>query len=106
MVCLMYVEKYKPQSLALSVFWCIFAAMRRIVLLMMALVLGWLNVPAQSNYRVMQYEETNGVPSHHLTQLLQDDHGFMWFSTWNGLCRYDGYEFQTFKPALGDGCHI
>jgi ribonuclease Z len=30
----------------------------------------------------------------------------MWFSTWNGLCRYDGYEFQTFKPQAGDGCHM
>ncbi len=30
----------------------------------------------------------------------------MWFATWNGLCRYDGYEFQTFKPQVGDGCHM
>ena len=30
----------------------------------------------------------------------------MWFATWNGLCRYDGYEFQTFKPQAGDGCHM
>ena len=46
------------------------------------------------------------MSSSHVTQLLQDEQGFMWFATWNGLCRYDGYEFQTFKPQAGDGCHM
>ena len=55
---------------------------------------------------VVKYDEGNGVSSSHITQLLQDELGFMWFATWNGLCRYDGYEFQTFKPAVGDGCHM
>jgi len=53
---------------------------------------------------VVQYDEEDGVPASHVTQLLQDGKGFMWFATWNGLCRYDGYEFQTFKPVAGDGC--
>lgn len=38
--------------------------------------------------------------------MLQDELGFMWFATWNGLCRYDGYEFCTFKSQPGDGCHM
>ena len=27
----------------------------------------------------------------------------MWFATWNGLNRYDGYEFVNFKSRAGDG---
>ncbi len=61
---------------------------------------------SQPSYTVMRYDEDNGLPHAHVTQLLQDRSGFMWFSTWNGLCRYDGYEFQTFKPQAGDGCHM
>ena len=61
---------------------------------------------AQPLCQVVRYDEKNGVPSSHVVQLLQDDQGFMWFATWNGLCRYDGYEFQTFKPKAGDGCHM
>lgn len=80
--------------------------MTRIVSLIMSLVLGWPAIAAQTPYRVVHYDEKDGVPSIHITQLLQDDHGFMWFSTWNGLCRFDGYEFHTFKPQAGDGCHI
>lgn len=68
--------------------------------------LGWFSTSAQTPCRVVQYDEEDGVPSHHITQLLQDHHGFMWFSTWNGLCRFDGYEFHTFKPQAGDGCRM
>ncbi len=55
---------------------------------------------------VFFYDEEDGLPHGHATQLLQDRHGFLWFSTWNGLCRYDGIAFQTFKPSVGDGCHM
>jgi ligand-binding sensor domain-containing protein/signal transduction histidine kinase len=30
--------------------------------------------------------------------ILQDSRGFMWFGTEDGLNRYDGYTFKTFKP--------
>jgi AraC-like DNA-binding protein/ligand-binding sensor domain-containing protein len=75
----------------------------------MLLVLCWLvglSLSAQPLCTVQKYDESDGVPSSHVTQLLQDEQGFMWFATWNGLCRYDGYEFRTFKPAVGDGCHM
>ena len=80
--------------------------MRRIILLIITVGMGWLSTSAQTSCRMVQYDEEDGVPSHHITQLLQDNHGFMWFSTWNGLCRFDGYVFHTFKPQAGDGCHM
>ena len=79
--------------------------MRTIVVLVM-MCWGLHNVWSQPLCSVTKYDEEDGVPSNHVTQLLQDKHGFMWFSTWNGLCRFDGYEFQTFKTQAGDGCHM
>lgn len=76
------------------------------LVLWIAAWLSWSVVTAQPLCTVTKYDEADGVPSSHVTQLQQDDQGFMWFSTWNGLCRYDGYEFQTFKPQIGDGCHM
>jgi signal transduction histidine kinase/ligand-binding sensor domain-containing protein len=43
--------------------------------------------------------------------IVQDDQGFLWFATWNGLNRYDGYKFKLFKHEAGDnsslsGTHI
>ena len=74
-----------------------------------SILLCWLTalaLTAQPLCHVVRYDEEDGVASNHLTQLLQDEKGFMWFATWNGLCRYDGYDFQTFKAQVGDGCHM
>lgn len=42
----------------------------------------------------------------HVTKVLQDGNGMIWFSTWNGLMRYDGYKLTSFKPKAGDGSGI
>ena len=78
----------------------------RVIVVLLMVWMGLHNVWSQSLCKVVKYDEEDGVPSNHVTQLLQDSHGFMWFSTWNGLCRFDGYEFQTFKTQAGDGCHM
>lgn len=78
----------------------------RYLLTLLMVWMGLHNMWSQSLCKVVKYDEEDGVPSNHVTQLLQDKHGFMWFSTWNGLCRFDGYEFQTFKIQAGDGCHM
>lgn len=78
---------------------------RHIATLLLCCLMG-LSLTAQPLCSVQRYDEADGVPSSHVAQLLQDEHGFMWFATWNGLCRFDGYEFKTFKPQVGDGCHM
>ena len=78
----------------------------KLALALMMMWVGLHSVWSQPLCTVVRYNEADGVSSSHITQLLQDEQGFMWFATWNGLCRYDGYEFQTFKPVVGDGCHM
>ncbi len=53
--------------------------------------------------RIRRYDENDGLTQWHVTQMTQDTQGMMWFATWNGLCRYDGYEFRGFKGRVGDG---
>ncbi|MCI7010504.1 MAG: helix-turn-helix domain-containing protein [Prevotella sp.] len=74
--------------------------------ILVALLMGVAPCVAQSDYYQVKYDEEDGVPSLHVTQLLQDRDGFMWFSTWNGLCRFDGYEFHSFKTRFGDSCRM
>lgn len=45
-------------------------------------------------------------PRSHVTKILQDKSGMVWFATWNGLVRYDGNRQTTFKPKAGDGSGI
>lgn len=61
---------------------------------------------AQPFCTVTSYNENDGLAQRHVTQVLQDHQGFIWFATWNGLSRFDGYEFRTFKSRVGDGCHM
>ena len=38
-----------------------------------------------------------GMSQNQVNAVCKDQHGFMWFGTWDGLNRYDGYEFKVFK---------
>ncbi|MET0022846.1 MAG: two-component regulator propeller domain-containing protein [Sedimenticola sp.] len=39
----------------------------------------------------------DGLSHNNVTGVVQDDKGFMWFSTFDGLNRYDGYEFKVYR---------
>jgi signal transduction histidine kinase/ligand-binding sensor domain-containing protein/CheY-like chemotaxis protein len=39
----------------------------------------------------------DGLSQSRVDNILQDDQGFMWFGTRNGLNRYDGYRFRVFR---------
>lgn len=43
-----------------------------------------------------------GFSANYITCSFQDDDGFMWFGTFAGLNRYDGYEVKEFKPDPQD----
>jgi signal transduction histidine kinase/ligand-binding sensor domain-containing protein/DNA-binding response OmpR family regulator len=38
--------------------------------------------------------------------ILQDHKGFMWFGTWDGLNKFDGYDFTIYKSLPGDMTNI
>lgn len=52
---------------------------------------------------VTKYDEDAGMAQWRVTQMVQDKNGLIWFATWNGIDRFDGYEFVNFKPRAGDG---
>lgn len=39
----------------------------------------------------------HGLSNDFVTDIYQDQDGFMWFGTFNGLNRFDGYEFKVFR---------
>ncbi len=43
-----------------------------------------------------------GLPSNAITKIIQDKRGFLWFGTYNGLVRYDGYNFKVFLPEIAN----
>lgn len=55
-------------------------------------------VPAQpaKQYAFTQFTTADGLPSNLVNSIAQDEEGFLWFATINGLTRYDGYRFLNF----------
>jgi ligand-binding sensor domain-containing protein len=58
------------------------------------------HVSAQYVYK-KQFTYADGLPSNTVNDMLQDDEGFMWFATDEGVSRFDGHHFSNFRKSDG-----
>ncbi|MCG2613214.1 response regulator [Terrimonas sp. NA20] len=47
-----------------------------------------------------------GLSNNAVTCIYQDQRGFMWFGTYDGLNRYNGYNFDVFRNKIGDSTSL
>lgn len=66
-------------------------------LLWMLAVLTAAVLKAQPEGSFTHYSSDDGLSENTVMDMLQDSRGNMWFSTWNGINKFDGYTFKTFK---------
>ena len=57
---------------------------------------------AHEHYVIQHYSIKDGLSQNIVMAILQDKQGFMWFGTWDGLNRFDGYTFEVFKAKNND----
>ncbi|MBC7888761.1 MAG: response regulator [Ferruginibacter sp.] len=48
----------------------------------------------------------NGLSNNSVTAIFKDRKGFMWFGTFDGLNRYDGYSFKVFRNKFNDSASL
>lgn len=48
-------------------------------------------------FRIQYFTTEEGLPQNTVDCIFRDSRGYMWFATWNGLCRFDGYNYRVFK---------
>lgn len=58
--------------------------------------------PAQ-RLAVRQYSMQHGLAHNRVTAIHQDAKGYLWFGTWEGLSRFDGYSFVNYDTRHGLG---
>ncbi|CAM3506186.1 two-component regulator propeller domain-containing protein [Zobellia roscoffensis] len=45
------------------------------------------------------YNDASGISHNSVRHIVQDNDGFLWFGTFSGLNRFDGYEFKSYTSA-------
>lgn len=74
--------------------------LKNAIVIFLILLLTSLLVEAQElAYR--NFTIADGLPSNTVYDICQDDEGYMWFATENGLSRYDGEHFKNFTIMDG-----
>lgn len=54
------------------------------------------------NLEYVNYSMVDGFPGIITKESIQDEKGFIWIATWNGLVRFDGYDFKLYEPDTSD----
>lgn len=54
-------------------------------------------VPPEDKINLEHLTIEDGLSQSSVFAILQDNRGMMWFGTWDGLNRYDGYRFTIYK---------
>lgn len=49
------------------------------------------------------YSTDNGLPSNAISHMEHDDYGFVWLATWNGISRFDGFNFYNYRTGIQSG---
>ena len=78
---------------------------KRFYLTMIGCVIAVLTVVAHPRYRIIDFAKLNNSVTQ-VNRIVRDGQGMMWFGTNDGLYRYDGYDFSSFKSRSGDGVNM
>ena len=76
--------------------------MKHVAFICMLLVSVQLVLGQQDKYRVEQFIGQDGLSIKGLLNITQDEHGYLWFRTDEGIVKYDGYTFTSYTQDYKD----
>jgi len=76
--------------------------MLRLALVIFIFSISVYNIKAQPNSKIEHYSTEDGLSHDIITCMFKDKQGFMWFGTWDGINRFDGHKFRSFRSSPGD----
>ena len=74
----------------------------KILFLSLVSIVSAFALAAQPKCKLDFYSTADGLSHQRITSILKDREGFMWFGSWDGINRFDGQKFISFKSSPGD----
>jgi len=65
-----------------------------------------INCLSQNQLKFRHLTVKDGLSNNNVLCVLQDQKGFLWFGTTNGLNRYDGYSFKVYQNVVSDSTSL
>lgn len=75
--------------------------MKYFVLHFVTLIVFSLSAYSQ-DYPIKFLDISDGLSNNSVVTIYQDSDGYMWFGTYDGLNRYDGYNFKVYRNRIND----
>lgn len=87
----------KSNKLILKAYFFLKNFLEHLVLLLAFSLTGF-----SQEYPVKFLDISDGLSNNSVTTIYQDSDGYMWFGTYDGLNRYDGYNFKVYRNRIND----
>ncbi len=80
--------------------------LKKVLYIIVILILGNTQVFGQDNDIFSSYGVDDGLPQSTIWSIVEDRHGFLWIGTSDGVCRFDGYNFTSYRNDPKDSNSI
>src|SRR5436190_12123592 len=78
---------------------------KSVLVLQVLSALAWFHAESQitpaERLPIKTYTTADGLAHNNVSRIVRDSRGFLWFCTFEGLSRFDGYTFTTYGVGYG-----
>ena len=75
--------------------------MKHRLFIVLALLIS-ISASAQLKCSFRHYSSEDGLSQNTVMSIMQDHKGLIWLATWDGINKFDGYNFKTYKARQGN----
>lgn len=79
---------------------------RRLQFIMFFMLSCVMSFADNKDVKIVRYDADDGLLNANVLCAFQDHIGYIWMATYDGLVRFDGTSFRTYKAWVGDDCPL